>query len=522
VRPAALAGILLAAALARVFAIDFCLPSHYCRPDEEAVGSVVMRVLGRDLNPHWFDWPSLFMYLTALGLVPFFKVGNALGWYRGEYHFLQVLTADPEPVYLAARLLSASTGVVSVWLLYRTARRWFGHLEALVAAAFLALAFLHVRDSHFGVTDVTATCLGLASFACTVRFHAYPGRHTLVPAAALGGLAASTKYNLALILVPLAAAIALSADRRPAGKVVRDLVVAGAGAVAGFLVATPYALLDYPAFVEGLRGISTHLAGGHGADVGSGWWVHLTSSLRYGLGWPLLAAGLGGLALLLVQRPQEGWLLALFPITYYALIGSGRTTFARYIVPVVPFLCLAAAFLVGTIARAASARISSGVRPPVVAAALAIVVAAPSAWSTWQFLGRLAMDDSRVLAARWIRQRFPEGAVIGQAGRVSTYLYFPRDVGHERPRYVLGPIDSEDTRPDVIVVPSSPLERRPERPPALQPVLSHYAREHVVTAYEPEAATEAVYDWQDEFYLPLAGFGPIIRPGPTLEIFVRR
>ena len=317
-RFAALAGILVAAAVARVFAIDFCLPSHYCRPDEEAVGSVVMRVLARDLNPHWFDWPSLFMYLTALVLVPFFKVGNALGWYRGEYHFLQMLTADPEPVYLAARLLSASAGVVSVWLLYRTTRRWFGHLEALVASAFLALAFLHVRDSHFGVTDVTATCLGLASFACTVRFHAHPGTRTLLPAAALGGLAASTKYNLALILVPLAAAIALSADRRPAGKVVRDLVVAGAVALAGFLVATPYALLDYPAFVEGLRGISTHLAGGHGVDVGSGWWVHLTSSLRYGLGWPLLAAGLGGLALLLVRRPREGWLLALFPVTYYA------------------------------------------------------------------------------------------------------------------------------------------------------------------------------------------------------------
>jgi hypothetical protein len=87
---------------------------------------------------------------------------------------------------------------------------------------------------------------------------------------------------------------------------------------------------------------------------------------------------------------------------------------------------------------------------------------------------------------------------------------------------VLAPLDSADARPDVIVVPSSPLERMPERPPGLPSVLAHYAREHVVTAYEADAAQTAVYDWQDEFYLPLAGFGPIIRPGPTLEIFVRR
>lgn len=521
-RPAPLAVVLVVAAALRVWAIDFCLPSPYCRPDEEAVGAIAMQIFARDPNPHWFDWPSLFLYLTALALVPVFKVGHALGWYRGEYHFLQTLSADPTAVYLSARLLSAAAGVLSVWLLYRAARRWFPRLESVASAAFLAGAFLHVRDSHFGVTDVMATCLAVASFACTVRFDSHPETRTLLPAALLAGLAASTKYNAALILLPLLAAIVLSRPRGSWRPILGDLGVAVSIAVIGFVLATPYAVLDHATFRNAIHGIGAHLAGGHGTDVGSGWWVHLTSSLRHGLGLPLLLTGLAGLVHLMVQRPREGALLGIFPIAYYVAIGSGRTAFARYILPVVPFLCVAAGYVVGIVARWAAARWSRPAWAPGLTAALTLVVLAPSLSSTWQFLDRLSADDSRVLAARWIADRFPGGASIGQAGRVSTYLYFPPPTNTPSPRYETTTIDAQTDRPDVIVVPTSALERNPERAPALAEVLSHYTRAERIPAYDAGAADRLVYDWQDEFYLPLAGFGSVIRPGPTLDIYTRK
>ena len=31
-----------------------------------------------------------------------------------------------------------------------------------------------------------------------------------------------------------------------------------------------------------------------------------------------------------------------------------------------------------------------------------------------------------------------------------------------------------------------------------------------------------IYDWQDDFYLPLTGFKGIERPGPNLKIYIRR
>ena len=71
--------ILAIAALARYWVIDFCLPSLQCRPDEEAVAAVSTAIFNRDFSPTFFDWPHLFMYEVALGMVPLFKVGRWLG-----------------------------------------------------------------------------------------------------------------------------------------------------------------------------------------------------------------------------------------------------------------------------------------------------------------------------------------------------------------------------------------------------------------------------------------------------------
>jgi hypothetical protein len=250
--------------------------------------------------------------------------------------------------------------------------------------------------------------------------------------------------------------------------------------------------------------------------------VHLTSSLRHGLGLPLLLAGTAGLIRLVIHRPREGLLLATFPVTYYAVIGSGRTAFARYILPAVPFLCLSAGYLIGDFARRIAARRLRPAWTPVLTAALTAAVLAPSMWSTWQFLDRLEEEDSRVLAARWIVTRFPDGATIGQAGRVSTYLYFPPPTDERRARYATTTVDSADARPDVIVVPTSALEPRPEQSPVLADVLSHYTRAEHFAAYDADASDRLIYDWQDEFYLPLSGFDAVTRPGPTLDVYIRR
>ncbi len=58
----------------------------------------------------------------------------------------------------------------------------------------------------------------------------------------------------------------------------------------------------------------------------------------------MLVAGIAGMLLLVYRDARKGVLVSLFPVTYYALLGSGRTVFTRHMIPVIPFLCLTAGY----------------------------------------------------------------------------------------------------------------------------------------------------------------------------------
>src|SRR5262245_43750907 len=311
------------------------------------------------------------MYAVAAAFVVYFNIGRMVGWFGREVSFIASATTHPAPLFLIARALSAAAGIATVAVTYRIGVHLFDRATALVAALFLAVAALHVRESHFGLTDVSATCLLMASFLYIVRYWRSGLRREALLAALLGGLAASTKYNAGIVTLPLFWAIA--ARERSDGWTgrVRLMAICAFVAASAFAAGTPYALLDAPHFAAALREVAGHLGRGHMALAGYAWQIHLTSSFRYGLGLPMLLAGLGGMGLLVFRSRREGTLFLLCPVAYFALIGAGQTAFARYILPTIPFLCLGGAFLVTEVARAIS-RWSSR---PAAAPALAAIIA---------------------------------------------------------------------------------------------------------------------------------------------------
>ena len=509
--------ILAIAALARYWAIDFCLPSLLCRPDEEAVAAVSTAIFNRDFSPTFFDWPHLFMYEVALGMVPLFKIGRWFGWYRSEAHYLQMMVLDPQHVFLTARILSAAAGTASVWVLHRIGRRLYGETAGLIAALFLALAFLHVRDSHFGVTDITAVFLVLVSFLFTVRFAngGLGGLRSWGLAALFAGFATSTKYNAAIIAAPLLWAIVARRDATPlTARLIRAALVPAIMFLA-FFMTSPFAVIDYAQTLKSLSEISSHLAVAHSVNLGRGWIVHLTSTLRYGLGLPLLITGIAGLLVAIAKGWREGVMVAIFPITYYLVIGSGYTTFARYILPVVPFVCLAAAAL-STWLPALAGRSAGRV-----AWLLAILLIAPSAWSTFQFDRLLARTDTRVLAENWVIAHYPDGAQIGEMGRGSTKLHFVPPQPGIPSSYRSLAVDEDPGEPDILVVPTSLFDPTAQISAPAALLKGRYTLAETIRAHEL-SSKDVIYDWQDEFYLPLTGFEKIDRPGPNYEIYVKR
>jgi 4-amino-4-deoxy-L-arabinose transferase-like glycosyltransferase len=530
-RHAGLAAILVLAAFVRVWGLDFGLPHTQARPDEQATVSIALRFFTRTLNPAFFDWPSLFMYAVAACFVAYFQVGRLIGWFPYESTFVAAGAAHPAPLFLIARGLSAASGVLTVAAIYAAGLRLFDRITGLIGAFFLACAALHVRDSHFGVTDVAATSLVTLSFLFTAKF-ASSGRHREAIVSALWtGLAASTKYNAALIALPLSWAILRSRESWN----VRIGLLASCGLVAGvaFVAGTPYAVLDWQAFAAALESVAAHLRAGHAALAGPGWVVHLSTSLRYGLGLPLLVTGVAGLVLSVWRDRGSGLLLALFPVAYYVLIGSGQTAFARYIIPVVPFLCLAAAHFLVVAAGVFGRRLRRPAASPLIAWVFAAAVAAPSVMATVQTDRLLARTDNRLIAARWIRDRYPDGATIAQNGSFSGNVHMAaadpalaaryQSVDFHEPTGSFSTATSDkSSTPLLIIVVECPLPYCEAVSERLRGILrDDYERQQEFVAFDASSRS-LVYDRDDDFYVPLAGMQDVMRPGPNLIVYRRR
>ncbi len=458
-----------------------------------------------DLNPHVFSYPAFFMLSIAATLAMLKASGLLTPWMSA---------------FRIARYLSAAAGIASVLMIFRIGLRLFGRTTALAATALLSLAFLHVRDSHFGVTDVPMTFLVLVAFLFIVRLSESGETRDLIAAGVAAGLATSTKYNAALIALPAMLVIFTGRLGVQEGwhERFRRAALFGAMMVAAFLLTSPYTLLDFRKFLEDFTFEAGHLAQGHGRDLGRGWSHHLVSTLRYGVGVPILASGVAGFLLLLWKDRRKGLLVALFPVTYYLVLGSGRTVFVRYMLPVVPFLCLAAAYAVTETALWFAARVGRPRLAPIMAAAGVVAVVWPSAQSVIAFDQLISLDDNRLLARRWVERHFPENTTIAQIGIASGHVFLHDSY---EPKYLSMSVSDRRNRPDLIIVQSSPLQRDPRELLRIEGMLEKdYELGFNRNGVGSDPAN--VYDWQDEFFLPLTGFKGIERPGPNFKIYIRR
>jgi hypothetical protein len=508
-----LTAIFVVAAIARIWGLAFGLPHPAARPDEDAVASIAGSFYEGNFEPPVFIYPPLFMLVLAATMWLVFTKMPQVFDRLGVSFRIPDLTIPSERI--VARLLSAAAGVMSVWLLFSIGERLFGRVAAFVGAAFLALAFLHVRDSHFGVTDMPMSCMLLVGFLAIVKLSESGSPRDLVAAALLTGLAVATKYNAGVLVLPASFAILDDPLRRPVHVRLVRLVIFGLLMTASFLIVSPFAVIRQDRFFADVMFNGQHLIEGHGLDLGRGWAYHVTTTLRYGMGLSLFAAGVVGQFLMIWRERRRGILVALFTVGYYLLIGSGRTVFARHILPVVPFLCLTAGYLVSTAAAWMTNALGRPSWQISVTTAMTGVLLLPSLVSVVALDRLLALEDTRVAARRWIEARFVPGTTIAQVGPLNAHVY----VEYES-TYALS--DRLSTaRPSLVIIVSSPITGSPNLR-ADAPWLEREYDLAFVRMVVAEDDPANVYDRQDEFFVPLGGFHRVEAPGPNIRIFVRR
>lgn len=511
--------ILLGAAVVRVWGIHFGLPSALqARPDERPIICKAVGFASGDLNPHEFNYPSLYFYLLY-GAYSVLAWVYVMGEAATHGQLLTSLYAQGATIlHVVNRLIVAGFGVATVLVWWRVAAQTFGKGTGRLAALLLAFAYLHVRESHFGVTDVPMVFFIVAAHWPILGIVQHGRWRSYVAAGILTGLAVSTKYTAA----PLCLSIGVAHVCHHRGVQWQRVVAAWAVAGIAFCCTTPYAVLDFGAFWRDVyHEVFVRGGEGHFVNPGIGWAQHLRVSLRYGLGLPFCLIAVLGLVLSMRQQRRRALVLLVFPFASFLAIAFRRTVFVRYALPLTPFLAIWAAWACSAVHRRA------GRWWAIVVVWAALV---PSLMRTIAFDTLVSRQDTRCLAAEWLETRLAPGEVVGWLGAQQTVplLRTRPAVGREGPSlarvvFLAGP---EEPRTEglryIVTTQHSALPHYCPVVPGMADLLKQ--RFEPVAKWEPQGAQRhrAIWDVQDAFFVPFARLRGATRPGPGITIFRRR
>jgi hypothetical protein len=264
------------------------------------------------------------------------------------------------------------------------------------------------------------------------------------------------------------------------------------------------------------------------ADFGfqEGPWVYsLAFCYRYSMGWVAGLVAAGGLGYMLVRRRSIGGLLVLFFAVHFLATASGQAVFMRYYLSLVPVLVVGAGALLSWLAQ----QVFPGQprRQAMLMAAAIAVCGFEGLWTSIQQDRLLAREDTRVEARRWLATNLPAGAVVGVP---EDYGWGAGHYGYGKPTLPSGSRYKATTPAEIrgegiryLLIDDSPLRLySPPKRPAWEAWLERNARRMLeVSPYRGDPGEiDARYDQLDAFYVPLAGFGGIERPGPRIRVYL--
>lgn len=417
-RAATFCAVLVLGIALRAFTLGYDLPYIY-HPDEPVNVDITQQVFrSGDLNPHFFVYPSLLYYVNDAAYHVYYRIGRFAGTLRARSDIAPLeklamgVTKAPQPrLILMSRAITLAFGAGTVALTWLLGVRLLGDWRAAAFASLLvALGPTNVELSRYITPDTLMTFFAVGTVLAAARV-AQEGRTTdYVLAGLLAGLAASTKYNGALLMLAVVGAHFIGGKSSP--KTLWLLALATSCAAAGFFAATPFALIDPYTFLDYVKFVGSQYRSGHAGMEGN--------TLPWYISYMRTTAGLVYVAALCevvrgaVSRSRPIILLSIFPVAYFIFIAGFEIRNDRTFLPLTPFLFLLAASLLSHVLGIASRIESSGWRRGIrlaVACAAAIGVAQPAALSADNALQRFH-GDSRKTARLWIDDNLPQGSRI--------------------------------------------------------------------------------------------------------------
>lgn len=234
----------------RLWGISYGLPAVYNSTEYFLAKHALSLGARHTLEPLFFIYPTLYVYFLAALFGGLFAGQFLLGITHSPADFAVQFLINPTAFYLAGRGANAVFLVLATVMLYRALRFWMDEQKALILALLYAggptlhyLGFWMIPDPllQLGVVTVLYYMAKAAKVGLSLREWRF--------AALVCGLTISVKYNAGFLAFGWLATVYLFADKPKLKK----LLFAVLFILLGFLIGTPYWVLEFGKFWEGFR-----------------------------------------------------------------------------------------------------------------------------------------------------------------------------------------------------------------------------------------------------------------------------
>lgn len=413
--------ILLLAFVLRIWGLDAGLPDVKIHIDENAMVNLTLALVPLK----GALWTSGSGFLMPYLLFPFygfyFLIGHILGKFPTQESFLTEYMVNTGNFTLIGRIVNLGISMLTLVFLYKVARHWFGEKVALISAFFLAVSFIHVKESHYVKNDILVGLLVLLVFHYSCLIAKTGKLKNYILAAFFVGLGFGAKFYPVFSFISVLIAHFLYTKKLNYKAFNKNLLISF---FTLFLTISsqilPTLIMGKGALEEFLRIKDIILFDIKPVEKESAFMVYLFSHLKEGLGVLIFCFSLiGGVLALIRYKKAEYLLLLAFPTFFLATVNFWATyNLPRHAIILLPFFIILAA--------SATLEFQTVFKNPTLKVltvfCLVILLAIPTLIRSIKMDKVFAAADTRSIAKKWVETNIPANEKIVIEGTLKPYI----------------------------------------------------------------------------------------------------
>lgn len=392
----------------RLWGINFGLPQFYMG-DEGALIGAAMYSGSHRLEPVRLMYGQLIPYVLLVEYGAYFLLGFLFGKFDSVNDFFVSYIQDPTYLLLLGRVTMALVGVAIVYLVYVVGKKFYNQRIGLIAALFLATAFLAVKESHYLKEGNLASLFTLLSYYFILKILNGGKKRDYLGAGIALGLGLGAKYE-SILVMPLFLIVYLWVNR---GVAISKLKYFFLGLVTAIFITFPYLFINPSLYIQKFIAefkLTTTVYPLYLQNKPIWWWFFFIHTPQ-GLGLPLFWASVVGFIISIVRGSSNKnyFFIPIMPAVFLITIDYWQKFHnARYALIVLPFYCLGAAILIDWISKFIK---NKGLNYFILTN-IVILLSFVSLERSIKFNIFMTKPDTRSISKLWIEKNLPAGSAV--------------------------------------------------------------------------------------------------------------